>query len=412
MAEGSTQLDGFRGPDADTDPADRVPALTPDYAEPPAAAAEIVREAAAAVKDPEPDPDPQLVTDPRLEMARRFNERRARDHASAQNIDPNSAPIDAQVPGAAPQDATPPAAAAPDGDTGAAKDRFTLKVNRQEFEATRDQLLAAAELSPEEAEGIPAAALVRIAQKNLAAQARLEEVKTLSQTARLTARADAAPPAHQPPSQDAFPPPSQPDPADDDLVEKIQLGDKDEAKKALNDFFDKREQARSHQARVAQLSTDVNSALEQFARVNPDIANNELAADFLRTASVREAVNELVSKVGISEFEKAQLLNNPELATRAYNGARMLGHDVAPPSEIFTRAGQKVRQAMNMAQPAAPTPQPATGFNSRVEMKRSLPSQPARSGSTQVSAPSSPPAAQERNPSATIAAMRRARFQD
>lgn len=411
MAEGSTQLDGFRDPALEADPADRVPALTPDNPDPVPApqepAVSIVREPAPEPKPTEPEL-PREITDPRAAMAARFRERRDRAHAEAQNVDPYAAPITAHVPGQKPEPAAEQATApAP----ASAAPNYALKVHGREFEVSRADLLSAAGLSEEDADGVPDKALIRAAQINMAAHNRLEEAKSFNQTARLTERA-AAPPQAEPPSQAAAPiaPPAG-EPSDDDLMERIQLGDKQEALQAFDALQNRRLANQQHQARLATLSQDVNSALENFARSNPDIVGNDVAMDFHRTLSVREAVNELRT-IGVPEHELAQLLNNQELTIRAYNGAREKGFNVAPPDELFARAATKARTALNMAPPQAAQSNPPPAFASRVEMKRALPSQPARSGSPALSAQSVQPAAPQRNPSATIAAMRKARFQD
>jgi len=192
-------------------------------------------------------------------------------------------------------------------------------------------------------------------------------------------------------------------------MQRIQLGDPAEAMQAFDALSARREQARTYQSRIQSLQQDVDFAVQDFGRNNPDIAQNQLAADFLRTIAVREAVDELRG-IGLPDHELQTLLNSPELATRAYNGARMQGLQVRSPAELFARAGQKVRAALNLAAPN-PTPNPSPApLNSRIETKRALPTQPARSGSADVSS-GSQPAPQPRNPSDVIASMRAARHQ-
>jgi len=410
-----TNLDGFRGPDVEADPSDRVPALTPDSPE--TGATTIVRQPAP---DPAPEADeapaePTLVVDPRLALAAKFNRRRGEQHATAQIIDPDGPPVDAQQPGAitgTPQtEAARIQAGTPEGAPDPAADRlFSLRVNRNDFQVTRSQLLAAAEIDEADAKDIPEYALVKIAQKNLAAQARLDETKALSQTARLTARAPDDTTSEQPFQADArSTPPALPADDDAELMQRIQLGDPAEAMQAFDALSARREQARTYQSRIQSLQQDVDFAVQDFGRNNPDIAQNQLAADFLRTIAVREAVDELRG-IGLPDHELQTLLNSPELATRAYNGARMQGLQVRSPAELFACAGQKVRAALNLAAPN-PTPNPSPApLNSRIEMKRALPTQPARSGSADVSS-GSQPAPQPRNPSDVIASMRAARHQ-
>lgn len=407
---GSTSLEQFRGPEVDLDPADRnvLPGVE-DSADPTAGA--IIREA-APVEPPKPvEPDePKQIVDPRNAIAARAAARRAADHAAAENIDPDSAPIRAHAPGQ--PDATAAeiveqatAPQAPVQPVPAAKP-YELKVNRNAFQASRSELLTACEMDEDEANGFPDQTLVKIAQKNIAAQMRLDEAKALS-------RSGVTPPVAQ--TQPEYQPaPVQPEQADDeeDLIQKIQLGDTTEAKQAFNEMFARRQRAEREQQTRSSMQNEVGQAVEDFGRVNPDIANDPIAADLLRTLSVREAVSELRDKVGLPEQQCAQLLNNPEMAVQAYNGARIKGYQVRSPADLFASAGQTVRARLNMAQASVDNSaiqNPAQP--SRLEQKRALPQSPARSGAANLSQPAQKAPADARNPSDIIKQMQRARFQ-
>lgn len=415
MAEaGSTNLEGFRGPEPveGIEPQERI-APPPVVDNPdPAPVSTIVREQPApAPAEQEEPPEPKLIIDPRAAMAARFNQRRAAEHAASQNIDPLSAPVDAAAPGDPAAEVQPAAQEPP---PAAAPQTYVLKVNRQEFNATRADLLAAAEMTEAEADGAPDAALIRIAQKNLAAQARLDEIKQLSQTARLTGRAAVEPQAEEPfQAQREQPAPATPQADEAELFQQLQLGDTEDARKAFDELYNRRDQQRQTSQRLQQLQGDVNAAIENIGRNNPDIAASEHAADFLRTVAVREAVSEL-RKIGLSEAECQTLMNSPELATRAYNGARFQRLGVVEPDALFERAVATTRRVLNMpgGQPAPQPNPPPPAVSPRVEMKRALPTPPARSGTTDVNIRPNQPVQQQRDPSAVIAQMRKSRFQD
>ena len=387
---------------------DRIAPAVDDATEPTAGA--IIRESAPVEATPPEEPaEPKQIVDPREAIAARSAARRAKDHAAAENIDPDSAPIQAHAPG---QD-DPTAAAIveqtrsqhPTIRPDAAKP-YELKVNRSAFQASRSELLAACEMDEGDADGIPDHTLVKIAQKNIAAQMRLDEAKSLSRNGDTTPYAQ--------PQQDYQPAPVPAQPADDDadLIQKIQLGDTTEAQQAFNEMFARRQRADREQQTRASMQNEVGQAVETFGRVNPDIANDAIAADLLRTLSVREAVSELQQKVGLSEQDCAKLLNNPEMAVQAYTGARIKGYQVRSPAELFASAGQTVRARLNMTAPVDNSAaQNLTNAPDRLAMKRALPQSPARSGAANLSSPAAKPQADVRNPSAIIEQMKRARFQ-
>ncbi len=410
-ATSSSTLEQFRGPEPEVDLADRsVSPGVEDAAEP---AVAIVRESAPVEEAKAEEPaEPRLIEDPRAAIAARAAARRAAAHAEAENIDPDSAPIQARTPGQ--QDET--AAAIVEQASEQPQQRqtapipspkpWTIKVNRQELNLTWGQILDACEMSDEEAEDVPDAALIRIAQKNIAAQMRLDEAKTLS-------RPGNTPQDAQPQQDQQTFTQDQPSEDEDDLIQKIQLGDASEARRAFDELFARRQRADRQQQIAASMQHEVGDAIESFGRANPDIANDPVAADLLRTLSVRESVNELRERVGLPEHECAQLLNNPELAVRAYNGARMKGYQVRSPAELFASAGQTVRARLNMAAPVGNSATPNPAPQDRLAIKRALPQSPASSGAANLSqAQARKPAPDARNPSETIAKMRKARFQD
>jgi hypothetical protein len=400
--KGATPLDAVIPEAALYGGEDRVPEPTSDATEP---AASIVREPApvAAAPEPEEPKQPTLVVDPRQAIAERFKARRAAQ-PQAEQIDPYSAPVDAAHEGAPAQVEQPNPLIPP-----LPPKTYTLKVYAKDLTVSREDLLAACEMDESDAAGIPDEALVRMGQKNVAFQMKLDSLKKR-----------AAPPAFddgdfepQPTEEQrrAAPTPRQAEPEDKELIRQIQLGDEDEAADAFDKLFQRRQQAARTADSAASLRQELNTTIEDFGKRNPDIASDDVAADLLRTLSTREAVKELASKVSLPEHEIKQLLNDPNLAARAYQGARLQGYQLRPTSELFEAAGQTVRERLNMptqtsnGQASIPAQQ-----HDRIAMKRALPTQPARSGGVDLARPPQPKA-DNRDPSATIAKMRAARFQ-
>lgn len=402
---------------------DPVPSVVDDNPNPEIPAARAAPPAAAPVPE-DPVADPPGFTDPRHDIARRAAERRAQSTARNPHIpvDRDSVPEGIGVEGEGEGDESadagqaeqPQRAASPQqpAQQALAPSQFTLKVNKNEFSATREEVLRYAELTDDDARGLPEAAIVRLAQKNLAAQAYLDEAREESKRARVAGRApsetsDAERQVAQQPAQTA-----QRAPADvtDEELEAIQLGDKDEARKALGGVVSRiaAQAFGQNQAEVSMRSVqnEVETAMQRFVEKNPDIAGDEILSASHRAMLVQEAMLDVRRAVPELDDQRAlYALNNPQSAMALYQAARSEGRQLRSPAEIFDAAASKLRGKFGGAQ----QPEPPPALDQRREAKRALVQQPALTDSS-----SREPVARatgRRDPSEVIRATARARFQ-
>ncbi len=405
---------GFRKADVAGVAADTVPEAFSDPANP---AAPVIENDAVVEQAPK-------FTDARKDIYARFNNRRAKEqNVNISMVDPLEIPEGVNMPedevnppplAPTPADiAREPAAVAP------AKGSYTLKVNGNTFTVNREDLLRYSDLDESDAAGLPDVSLVRAAQINLAAQMRLDEAKQAS----LGARAASVPGNTQPEQQRAEVGQTKPQVARKPVqptreeIEAIQLGDPEQAAAALDAWTERKLQADKDTTRQQQtfqsLQSDVDNAIADFGKANPDIASNEAAADVLRTFSVREALADIEKVVRLTDAERQDLLNNPTLITQAHNGARAQGLAVRKPAEIFAAAGARVRESMRMpAQQTTPPPAQMQLQPSRLDAKRALTSQPVRAGASDQIQRQPPEGAQpRRSVKETVALMKKARFQ-
>jgi hypothetical protein len=287
---------------------------------------------------------------------------------------------------------------------------YTLKVNRQEYPVSRDDLIRYAGLSPEEAVGIPDLSLVRAAQMNIAAEQRLAEAKQAN--AYRPAAPDALP--HQGEDQrHVAPQAEQRQPALDikSAVQKIQLGDEEEAAQALLETVSAltSEQLAQQRAadRMSQVQSQIESDLNSFARENPDILNDDVMQAAHRNLIVQEALTDLARIPGVTREHVMQAMNNPAHAMQLYQAAVADGYAIRPPAEIFNAAAGKLRARFAPPAPSHADPQQP---DPRTVAKRGLIQQPAHNDNGNQN-----PAPQQQNArrsySDTIQQMRRWRNQ-
>jgi hypothetical protein len=265
--------------------------------------------------------------------------------------------------------------AAPAGDQ-----KYKMKVRGNEFELSRAEVLKTANLSEEDAAGIPMPALLRAAQINAAADDYLAEARTTHKDARTAARA----PDGTPPSQPAATPDLEQDPesqrtplSDVELAERIQFGDREEALAAHTELT-RRAMAKERTAQFQEQSqTATQRAVNEFAQANPDMFDE--AADPLRSQFLFDIAGHLIRedliKAGVPRDELKQYAKDPAVAAQLLSEAIKRGLPVRQPSEILTAAAQDLRQRMNLPAPTATSPA-YTGQPTRQDMKRALTPQP------------------------------------
>lgn len=394
--ETQTQTDklaGFRDPPS---PDDAMPAPFNENVEPAPAAA-----APAPAADPEkkdPNDAVPMRRDPRADIAARARERR---EAEAKETVETFGDMNA-----------PPAGVGREGDQEPVNDNqgndnlalgddnrepapapetpktYTLKVNRQEYNVPKDELIRYAGLTPEEAVGIPELSLVRAAQMNIAAEMRLAEAKQAN--AYRPAAPDALPYQGEDQRQVA-PQAEQRQPALDikSAVQKIQLGDEEEAAQALLETVSAVTNERLAEQQAAQtwrsVQARIESDLQSFARENPDILNDEVLQHSHRSLVVTEALSELSRLPGVTREHVIEAMNNPTRTMQLYQAAVADGYAVRPPAEIFNAAAQKLRARFGPAPSPHVDPQQP---DPRTVAKRGLVQQPAHNDSgNKASAP-------------------------
>lgn len=365
-------------------------------------------------KDDEPAM-PRLRVDPRDAIAARLKASRA-----AANPDAHTSPVDRfNVPhgvpvegdededarlaeerasaeaetqrSAAPQRATPPAAPQSDG-------RYSLRVNGNNFMATRDELIRYAEVEPDEAAGMSDASLVRLAQKQMAASSFLDEARAAAKSARTVQRSPQADtPGQDEPNADTTVQGAENglhSLSDRQLIEKVQFGDADEALEAQTILTRRQMSAFSAADRMRAIDGEIGTAIERFGAESQDIASDPFMQAVHRTALVDEVVDELARKAqGVTQQHIAHLKANPNLAMQAYKAGRMDGLQLRTPDELFTAAAQTVRSRFSKEPPPAKHENtretPPAARSDRTEAKRGLIAQP-RPESTSVSAQTQP----------------------
>jgi hypothetical protein len=269
-----------------------------------------------------------------------------------------------------------------------------------------------ADLTAEDAEGLPEATLIKSAQITEAARRRLADAKATPFGAPPAPAAPAATPAaNTEPNAEPQSQPSAPratPAAIKEAIEKMQYGDPEEASAAFVDALDARLDQRSYEQRQNVVLQDQNNAIEAFGKKNPDLYANDEASEYLLTRTTTEVINDL-RKLGAPEENLIPLRTNPSLAYQAHRDARVAGLNVRTPTDILEAAGTAARKLFAIpngtSQPsAAPASTPA---NDRLAAKRALIQQPQRSGN-QVAAEAPTP---QRTRSAVVQRMRAARGQ-
>lgn len=301
---------------------------------------------------------------------------------------------------------------------GEAPKKFKLKVRGNEFEVTREHLLQAAGLTPEEAEGVPEMSLVRAAQINSAAESYLDGAKETSRNARVRKATQGDDDDNEPEARQPDPQPTQKE-AVKKVVEAIQFGDPDEAADLLDgliaDRADERlrtsdQQRSSHndRQRVLKAEADWNKANPEFSDPAVSAAHS---AYFLEGAA-----NELAAKTGLVTPEIAQhLRQNPEILAEAYKRGMQSGFDLKPVETLMAEAGDRTIKRFNIQRPdpasqrAQEPPARQQSAESRADLKRKLAATPERSGGQEPASQNQAPA--QSSASQVIRDMRKARGQ-
>ena len=136
----------------------------------------------------------------------------------------------------------------------------------------------------------------------------------------------------------------------EDLVDQIQVGDREEGARAVREIakrFSADPQAiergvRQMQARDRALG-EINGALDEFNKKNPNIANDTLLAEAGMTAVRAEIARDLKS-LGVPDEELDKIRGDNKVMLGAYAHLRANGRQVRAPKELFGAVADNFRE--------------------------------------------------------------------
>ena len=264
--------------------------------------------------------------------------------------------------------------------------------------------------------------IIRTAQKNLAADNRLEEAKLLLQEAKALRGTQ---PANQPTAAQTAQ--TQPDPSQAseaanqppkldraklrNTTERIQVGDADDGADAFAEAFEENNKLVLAQAKAELLQelkqairpevnqtivqekaqTEIDGAIQQFGRDNQDIIAQPLLTQAAMTAVQEEMIRAMV-KSGVPEDQVRTYCDTPQKTGLAYGHLRQAGRPLPPLNQVLDAGAKTIRATFGLkapgsepppsqSQPARPAAPPGpTAAEQRLERKRAAPSQPRSAG--------------------------------
>lgn len=306
-----------------------------------------------------------------------------------QQARPQTGPSDFQEPGV-------------DGDT-----ELELVVYGERYKARKSELAKRYDIA-----GADDATIIRIAQKELAADRRLESSRNAPQPAQ--------PEHHREPgaqTREAAPEPTRSSPAkttlDDEKLEeiasRIQVGDTEEGKAALREIieFAAAQSVRAEQVPelIDQAMTqrdhlqEINLAVAKFGEENADLVSKPELRTVVLDVSAQK-MREAMAQIGVRQDVLDAMGNNRLAIADAYHGYRRQGYSLKPTGDLLTDVEGHIRSTFNMPRPSAaqasapiaspPTPTvTAQQARERLQRKATAPQQP-RHGGTRAEAPQSP----------------------
>lgn len=289
--------------------------------------------------------------------------------------------------------------------------------------------------------------IIRTAQKNVAADNRLEEAKRLLQEAKAErSRASEHPPTNgktpsgQPDQSRAqAEPENQPDEAEaaerrKHLAERIQVGDADEGAEVLKELHQdirkevlaeiKRDRAlttqpeevdRRVEARFAE--REIKAALADFSKDFKDVLDDPK----LKLVAITQVADEMrkdLRSIGLSDEHLAPVGDNVQALASLHWQARNNGHKVRTYAQVLTDTGTEVRtwrgggtpingkQPLSPKQPTPPAKDDSAKVQARIAQKRAAPQQPRPAGVRGTVQPTTP---RPKTTAEIVAEQRRAR---
>lgn len=340
----------------------------------------------------------------REDITKRYRElqsqERSDDPPPATNEDPDFAPPRAAIPEVTPRDDD---------------QELTLTVYGERLKRKRSELIEAYQL-----EGLSDEHIIRVAQKEIAADQRLREAKEAADQ-RLAGShrpstlgdegdGDLTDQSGEPRPDDAngLTPdrsPREPDQALneeqlDEIVQRVQFGDADEAKQALVDFagairkslpaatpdevlnqFEQRLAQRQHQ-------TEIYDALKRFADDNPDLMEDPHLVTVGLDIAKEQMLEDLRAIPGMKDEYLAPIAHDRKAVATAHRTVRQQGHQVRSIDEVLQAAGDTMRSKFHLSregqrngssQPHPANSQPGT-MRERIARKELAPQQPRHGG--------------------------------
>lgn len=202
----------------------------------------------------------------------------------------------------------------------------------------------------------------------------------------------------------------------DSIVERIQIGDKEEGRSAVTDLvriLAKGNTSRLDERKVADIAAEVNTrteikkeidtALEKFNATFPAIVKDDELVD----VAVRRVHKELqadLKAAGLSDDDLSKITNPGDLARmhgeiRRKGGTKLRSYDAvltAVGTHLQTKFGAALKTEdgdtpTTTQKPTQSAPQETTKVQQRVEMKRSVPQQPRAAGAKAPGQGTAPP---------------------
>lgn len=304
----------------------------------------------------------------------------------------------------------------------ASENKYTLKVNGNDVPVKdRAELVKLAEIEEDEAGDFTDAQLIKLAQKQQAANAILDEAKAARKSARQAARDDtddtlsdieAANTDHDDSDEDTTQ--HQRPSTYRETIEKIQFGDPEEAERAFADALHRGVNealtANRLSQNIATVETMIDRATREFEASNTDLVQDEMLANALYNGALVGEFKKDLLAAGLPE-EKVNFVlgNNLDTALKAYVTVAADGRvKLRTPEKMLSAAADVVRGKF---QRPASTPSRAnarTPVVDRTSAKRQLAPQPTRASvPQQATAPRNGQAPEAR--SAIVAKMAKQR---
>lgn len=417
-------------------PADVMPQPDDDAAETTAAAAAPAEggddeKQAKPAKAPEPKSDED---DPRALAAKAYREMRDKRLAEAQ---PAAEAASADDEGSADDEAEP--APKVDAESATAPKRKTVSLDELDPDAEVVLKVDGREIKR------PFRDIVASAQIDAAANNRLEEAKRILSEAKTVAQSPRQP-EHQPddgdqrtvkpsPSRATEQPEHQPDDEVDteklaSIVERIQVGDKEEGQEALAELvkmvgakpkLDQSDISRAVQQTLSERETmsEINRAVEGFSKEFPNLVSDDDLTNVTMTVITKEILKDLRS-AGMSDDDLAAVSKDTKRLAAMHRQARLSGANLRTYDGLLRDVGTHVSEKFGIrpgsSAPAAksPAPTPASPQRAptdsakaqeRIDRKRAAPQQPRTAGGRTPSA--EPP--RPKTKAEVVAQMRRER---